>query len=120
MAFIRLYRLSFAIGGAILLTIALTVVSLALYNITGTSKLDLSRPGYDNARKLVKKNDINNDDEFKSNGPINPDIVKEYLKQYDKQTNELDSYDNFSQKLLDDTVLGLTLEQTAPSDGANP
>jgi len=116
---IRHNKLSFAICGAIVATCVLTVISLLLYNVTGTSKLDLSRPGYDEARKQIKKNNDKQDD-FKVSGSLSKDDMKKYLQDYRKQTVELKSYDAFGEKLLDDNQLGLTSEQILPSDGAIP
>ncbi|MGI8634990.1 MAG: hypothetical protein ACR2KZ_06270 [Segetibacter sp.] len=111
------YKLAFAIGAAIIATLCLTVVSVALYTITGSAKLDLSRPGYGPARKQLSKND-NRSNKFSSNGPLDVKTVTNYLKNYQTQSNELGSYDDFSKKLLDDAPLGLDGSSVAPSDGA--
>ncbi len=117
---IRHNKFSFAIGAAIFAACILTTLSLVLYNLTGTAKLDLSRPGYDQARKQLKTNDKKTQDDFKANGVLTNEAMKNYLKNYRKQAVDLKSYDDFSKKLLDDSSLGLTAEQILPSDGANP
>lgn len=111
------YRLAVAIGAAIIATLGLTVVSVVLYTITGSAKLDLSRPGYGPARKQLSKND-NRSNKFGSSGPLDATTVTNYLKNYQTQSSELGSYDDFSKKLLDDAPLGLAGNSVAPSDGA--
>ncbi len=49
------YKLIFAITSAIIVCFVLTAVSLLLYGLTGTSKVDLSRPGYELARKKIDR-----------------------------------------------------------------
>jgi hypothetical protein len=46
-------KLPLALSGAILLSIALTIVSVSWYALDGTSKLDFSRPGYERERAEV-------------------------------------------------------------------
>ncbi len=101
------YRLLFSIGSAIVVCLLLTVFSVSLYVITGTSKLDLSRPGYEEVRKKVTRATVN-ESAFGSNGPLNAKIVNDYLKKYKKQSQDLSKYDNFDPKLLDDAPLGLS------------
>lgn len=112
------FGLPFGIFLAIVIALLLTVVSMALYFISGTSKLDLSRPGYESARKQIT-HDSSNDQSFPSTGPIDAKVIKDFLARYDKETKNLDQYDKFDQNILDDTQIGLTDQQIAPSDGAS-
>lgn len=99
---------------AILLTIAvaflMTAVSLSLYVSSGTLQLDLSRPGYEAARKeLIKPEDKQ---EFATSGPINKQALEEYQKQFDAQRTELNRIGKFKNNALDDDSLTLSPEAT--------
>lgn len=118
-AFANRYKLLFAISSAIFVALALTAVSVFLYIITGTSKLDLSRPGYEGVREKVKQ-DNTDENSFGPNGALDDKTMKEFIDEYKKQSQRLSGYDAFNPKILDDNQLGLdTSTQTAPSDGAN-
>lgn len=112
------YGLAFGIAIAILIALLLTVVSMTLYFIGGTSKLDLSRPGYESVRKQIRHND--KDESFSANGTLDGKVIKDFLRLYDQETKDLQHYNAFDGNTLDDAQLGLTIEQTAPSDGARP
>lgn len=105
------HRLTFAISFSIILALALTVLSILLYNITGTSKLDLSRPGYEAAIKQLKKPE-NTSNSFSSDSSLDEESMKKYLKNYQQQVTSLNSYGNFSEKAFEDSQLGF---EVAPS-----
>lgn len=113
------YKLVFGVGAAIVICLLLTVFSVLLYAITGTSKLDLSRPGYEDVRRKVAKVQPG-EGSFEPSGPLDGKIIDDYLKKYQKQSQNLSKYDSFDPKLLDDAALGLSSVQTGPSDGTNP
>lgn len=117
--FINQYRLFFAMLFAIIIALVLTAVSIFLYIVTGTSKLDLSRPGYEGAREKVRQAEAD-EKTFGPSGPIDEDTLKTFLDEYKKQAQRLNGYDTFSPKILEDNQLGLdSATQVAPSDGAN-
>ncbi len=113
------YKLLFAIFSAIIVALVMAAISVSLYIITGTSKLDLSRPGYEGAREKVKQ--VKPDETtFGPNGSLDDQAMKQFIDEYKKQSQRLSGYDAFSPKILEDNQLGLdTTVQTAPSDGAN-
>ncbi len=111
------YGLPFGIGLAIVAAILLTVLNMTLYFISDTAKLDLSRPGYESVRQQIDHDD-NNSDNFSSNGSLDGKVMKDFLTMYDKRSKNLEQYDIFHQSILDDSQLGLTGQQIAPSDGA--
>ena len=118
-SFITSHRFFFAITAVVVLSLLLTVFSLVLYVVTGTSKLDLSRPGYEEVRQKVVKTPLR-ENAFEPNGTLNSKIINDYLEKYKKQSQALNKYDTFDPHLLDDTPLGLTLPQTEASDPENP
>ena len=103
----------------VVLSLLLTVFSLVLYVVTGASKLDLSRPGYEEVRQKVVKTPLR-ENAFEPNGALNSKIINDYLEKYKKQSQALNKYDTFDPHLLDDAPLGLTLPQTEASDPENP
>ncbi len=112
------YRLVFSMVLAIAICLLLTVFSVLLYVITGTSKLDLSRPGYEEVRKQVTRTSPD-ESSFESNGALDTKIIGDYLEKYKKQTQTLSKYDTFNPHLLDDAPLGLASTVIGPTDGAN-
>lgn len=113
------YRLLFSIGSAIVICLLLTVFSTSLYVITGTSKLDLSKPGYEEVRKKITRKSAN-ETSFGSNGPLDKKIINDYLEKYKKQAQDLREYDSFNPKLIDDIPLGLNAEATPLTEPAIP
>ena len=105
-------RHQFAVAMVITILIAftMTAISLSLYSSSGTLQLDLSRPGYETARKEI----INPEDkdEFATNGPINKKSLEEFQALYDAQRKELNSIGKYNDKGLDDE--SLTLWPAAP------
>lgn len=108
------YKLAFGLFGAIVISLALTAFSVLLYEVTGSSKLDLSRPGYEAVRKKISQAPPTQDN-FGPTGSLNAKIITQYLANYSKQTQTLNSYDSFNPQLLDDTQLGLTDTTVAPN-----
>lgn len=113
------YSLPVAIVSAIIIALLLTVISVLLYSISGTAKLDLSRPGYESTRGQIRRSD-GIDQNFSANGSLDGKVIKDFLKIYDKEAKDLRQYSVFKEDILDDAQLGLTGEQIAPNDGTNP
>ena len=102
-AFATQHQFMMAIIFTVFIAIIMTGVSLSLYVSSGTLQLDLSRPGYETARKeLIKPQSTN---EFATNGPINKQALEEYQKLFDEQRKELNSIGKFKDKGLDDDSL---------------
>ena len=112
-AFILKHQLPTAIGLVVFVTMILTVVSMALYIQSGASGLDLSRPGFSNAR-----NDLQQDAavDFKSTGNLTQSDVETFKKLYDKQRSILNSLSNFDDESLSDASLGLTIASEEPTE----
>jgi hypothetical protein len=98
-------KLPIALTGAVLIAIIMTAISVSVYQQSGVSKLDLSRPGYENARKQVDtKKPIKT---YNSSGPINPDTIEEFLSLLRTQNKELKNASDFGDQNLDDASLEL-------------
>jgi hypothetical protein len=98
-------KLPLALTGAIIASLALTVVSVSWYTLDGSSKLDLSRPGYERERSEVRTTETQKT--YDSTGPINHTTIEEFLKEYDDRAKELGGYGSFEDGSLDDNDIQL-------------
>lgn len=98
-------KLPIALTGAILVSLALTVVSVTWYTLDGSSKLDLSRPGYERERSEVRTSDTQKS--YDTTSPVNQQAIEDFLKEYDDRAKELGSYGTFEDGALDDNDIQL-------------
>ena len=105
--FIHRYRFRTVLAIAISITLILTIINVSLYNITGTAKLDLSRPGYEAARKKINNSEEFDTYSFSPNDPLSQDTIKKYLYHYDKHLKRTQAYDRYDVSVIEDTNLGL-------------
>lgn len=111
MDYIQAHSLVIGVATVVTVAIILTSVNMALYVTTGTSKLDLSRPGYESARKEVSSEDkLDQQKSFPSIGKLNKKDLDEYLVNYKKKQQTLQRYDKFSTEILDNSQLNLPSE----------
>lgn len=87
----------------IVISLILTSVALAMYNISGTAQLDLSRPGYQSVSDQVETD--KDSSEYSAFGPVNKDTVDEFKKLYDKQAAKAKAVDAFNGDPLNPEVL---------------
>lgn len=104
------HRFMMAIVLTVVIACIMTAISLSLYVSSGTLQLDLSRPGYESARKeLIKPEDKK---DFAINGAIDKQALEEYQKQFDTQRAELNRIGKFKDHGLSDDSLTLSSEAT--------
>lgn len=101
---INRHKLPFAIFCAITIAIILTVISMWLYIKSGTSSLDLSRPGYTAVRDQVIAQPA---ESFDETGPLDKKTVDEFKKLFDAQRKTLNSLGDFDDASLTDESLQL-------------
>lgn len=101
-------KLPLALGGAIFVSLALMGVSVAWYTLDGTSKLDLSRPGYEQERAEVRTSETQKS--YDTTGAIDTEAMNEFLNEYDARTKELKGYGDFSDSTLDDNDIQLNVQ----------
>ena len=106
-------KLPLALTGAIILSVALTIVSVSWYSLDGSSKLDLSRPGYERERTEVLTTDTQ--ETYDTTSPITKSALNDFLKEYDDRTKELSGYGNFSDGALDDNNIQLKAQSSGNS-----
>lgn len=103
------HRLAMAITISISVAIIMTLVSMSLYYTSGAHVLDISRPGYEQARQAVQQ--PFHSDSFPQDGPINPEVIAEFKQIYDRNRQHLNKIDDFSnQKVMNDRSLRLSEE----------
>lgn len=89
------------------ISLFLVYVALSLYQSSGTLQLDLSRPGYDNARQeAIKGNEVFRG--FSADGSIDKEALNEFDTLYKQKAAEaLIEIDAFSGDALSDAALTL-------------
>lgn len=103
-ATIERHRFPFAIALVVGIALLMTAVSLSLYITSGTSRLDLSRPGYEQVRKEVKPTP---EDSFGADGPVDKAALDEFQRLYQARRNNLNELGDFKDSTLDDSSLRL-------------
>ena len=108
-AMTRMKRHQFAglIFGSIGISLFLVFVALSLYQTSGTIQLDLSRPGYAEARQEATK-DNKVFVGFPADGVIDKKALTEFEKMYDEKAKDAASINAFSGDALSDKALQLT------------
>ena len=101
-------RLQFAafLVAAVLITIALTILSYSLYLLSGTAQLDLSRPGYKQALSEVSPTNTDNYS-YSANGPLDKRALDEFKSKYDALIAKTKGYSAFDPGAMSDEQLNL-------------
>lgn len=112
------YSRNIVILGIVSVSIALltTIVSLVIYHNSGDIYLDRSRPGY-----LPDEAEVENEPEstysFPSSGPINEEVLNEYIDHYQQVLDYIDDLDSpFAETPLTDDSIGIPPAPPEPSD----
>lgn len=109
--FVTRHRLPVAISAVIAVALLITAINLSLYVSSGSSSLDLSRPGYEQARRQAQTGDTKRV-EFESTGPIDEAVLKDFKKLFSDQRIEINALDGFRDTALDDASLRLSAPAT--------
>lgn len=97
------HRFMILIGLTILIALILTVVSVIMYELSGTAQLDLSRPDYQSVSDQVDSD--NQIKDYSAIGPITTDTVNEFLELYDEQADKAKAVDAFNGDPLNPDIL---------------
>ncbi len=100
------HRFFLMVFGTIIVALVLVVVSLVMYNVGGTAQLDLSRPGYQSVSDQVERTDAI--DGFSSVGPVDADVIQEFIELYDEQAAKATAVDAFNGDPLNPELLEFT------------
>ncbi len=101
---------------SILITVVLTVVSLAIYHYSGDIYLDRSRPGFLPDEEEVEEDESTDEGtyEFPKTGVVSKEALDEYLEKIQVEVEALDAFkEPFGDGALSDAAFGLdvTAEQ---------
>jgi hypothetical protein len=83
---------------------------LAIYHYSGDIYLDRSRPGYlpDTEEVKIEEEDEEGNYNFEKTGPINKEVLEEYLKKLQIEVDALKAYqDPFDTEALSDAQFGI-------------
>lgn len=97
------HRLSVLLAGTVMIALVMTIVSVVIYNTSGASQLDLSRPGYLSVSDQVEKTDTI--DTYSSSGAVNKDTIEAFMELYDAQAKKAKAVDAFNGDPLNPEVL---------------
>ena len=93
------------IGGTIAISLVLVIISLVLYNTSGTAQLDLSRTDYRSVRdKADRSGDSTN---FSASGTLDKKALDQFRTLYDSKTKQITTVDAFGGDVMSDKALGI-------------
>lgn len=101
--FFGTHRFMVLIAATIIIAIGLTVISVAVYYTSGSSQLDLSRPGYTSVSSKVDREDTVTG--YSAYGDVNRQTIDEFTKLYDTQAAKAKAVDAFNGDPLNPEVL---------------
>ena len=97
------HRFFLLVSAAIVASLVLVTVSLAIYNLSGSAQLDLSRPGYQAVSDQVNRDD--SIDEYSASGDVTLKTIDEFLALYDEQATKAKAVDAFNGDPLNPSLL---------------
>jgi hypothetical protein len=104
------HRFLVMIAGAIMAACFLVSVALGLYNSSGASQVDLSRPEYEAIRAQAAKAD--NDKSFSATGTLDENALKSFDELYTERAAKVVGVDSFDDAALSDESLQLLVGET--------
>jgi len=90
----------------IIIALTMTVVSLVVYNLSGSAQLDLSRPGYQSVSSQVERED--NTGEFSASGSVSRETLEDFMKLFNEYGDRAKSVDAFNGDPLNPEILEFT------------
>jgi hypothetical protein len=97
------HRFLLLIIGTIVISLVLVVVSVVIYNVSGSAQLDLSRPGYQSVSNQVERgSDI---EDFSATGPVTLEVIDGFTELYDAQAKRAKAVDAFNGDPLNPELL---------------
>lgn len=105
---IERHRIVYGVILSLLVSILLTVISMALYVSSGASRLDLSRPGYERVRSNLQ-NDTE-ESRFSATGPMNQGVVNDFQARFSKHRETLGKLDSFGTGAIEDAELQIAAD----------
>lgn len=91
--------------GVIFVSLILVTVAMNIYNSSGASQIDMSRPGFSSVQKAVK--DDNNTTSFPASGQFDQQSFKDFYKMYDERVKALQSINAYNPAAVQDDAYNL-------------
>lgn len=107
------HKLIAMITGSITIAIFLVFVAMALYNSSGASQLDLSRPGYESVRTKAQQDTTTVS--FAATGVLDEAAINEFSDKYDNQLNSMRRQNVFASDSLSTKSLQIDQDTAASS-----
>jgi hypothetical protein len=104
------HRIALLLIFTVVTAIVLTIISMTLYNISGTAQLDLSRPGYQSVSDQIDT--TTKIDTYSATGSVNTETIREFMTLYDEQARKAKAIDAFNGDPLNPEVI-IPAEDTA-------
>ena len=103
-------KIVLGLAAASVVALAMTTLSIWMYNISDVSRLDVSRPGYEQARESV----IKADDalSFSASGELDVDAMKDFQQLFDAKRKALNAMGGFEGTILEDSKIIITAPLT--------
>jgi len=96
-------RLPIALGVAVGFALLVTIASVTIYEVDGSYKLDLSRPGFEREQAAVRS--TNTQITYDTTSPVTPNAISSFLSEFDGRAKTLSEYGAFNDQALDDASL---------------
>lgn len=90
----------------ITIALVMVIVSMVLYNVSGTAQLDLSRPGYSGVSTQVDA-ERETFREYSATGSVNQESLEEFRELYEEQVASAKAIDAFGGDPMAPDALGI-------------
>lgn len=101
------HKLALLVIFTMIIALVLVVISMVMYNVSGTAQLDLSRPGFEGVSTHVDE-DLRDFRTYSATGPIDSSSLEEFSELFDAQMDNVHSYDAFGGDPLNPEALGVS------------
>jgi len=108
------HRFLVMIAGVVMVACFLVSVALGLYNSSGASQVDLSRPEYAAIRTQATKD--GNDKAFDSTGTLDEKAIQSFKDLYNARAAKVVGVDSFDAAALSEESLQLMSSDTTPAN----
>ncbi len=109
----RQNRFFLLVGGAIIISIFMVIVALAMYNSSGAAQLDLSRRAFEKVQSEASRSP-SDDQTYPSSGQLDDAAFNSFKKMYDAHTDTIKQTKAFDPSAMTDEALGIPSSNTTP------
>jgi len=109
----RQNRFFLLVGGAIIISIILVIIALAMYNSSGAAQLDLSRHAFQKVQSEAGRSAAD-DQTYPSSGQLDAKAFNDFKKFYDAHVDTIKQTKAFDPSAMTDEALGIPSSSTTP------